>query len=83
MSNIEDEIGQVMAGHDNEAPGAADLLRALEHASGPRRRRMRRYQVGWYMPLAAAAAVAAVAAPTQAATRRNGRPGGRCRGGGR
>jgi hypothetical protein len=62
VSDIEDEIGQVMAGHDDEAPGAADLLRALQHASGPRRRRARRYWAGWYMPLAAAAAVAAVAA---------------------
>ncbi|HLQ54822.1 MAG TPA: hypothetical protein VK162_11170 [Streptosporangiaceae bacterium] len=61
MSNIEDDIGQVMAGHDVEAPGAADLLRALEHASGPRRRRVRRYRAGWYLPLTAAAAVAAVA----------------------
>src|SRR6266702_850864 len=60
VSNIEDDISRVMAGHDDEAPGAADLLRALQHASGPRRRRVRRYRAGWYMPLAAAAAVAAV-----------------------
>jgi hypothetical protein len=55
VSKIEDDISRVMAGHDDEAPRAADLLRALEQASLPRRRR-----AGWHIPLTVAAAVAAV-----------------------
>ncbi|HEX9359749.1 MAG TPA: hypothetical protein VF933_38820, partial [Streptosporangiaceae bacterium] len=55
MSKIEDDISRVMAGHDDEAPRAADLLRALEQASLPRRRR-----ADWYIPFTVAAAVAAV-----------------------
>jgi hypothetical protein len=54
MSKLEDDISRVMAGHDDEAPGTADLLRSLEQASLPRRR------PGWYVPFMAAAAVAAV-----------------------
>jgi hypothetical protein len=53
VSKLEDDISQVMAGHDGEAPGAADLLRSLEQASPPRRR-------GWYIPFMVAAAVVAV-----------------------
>ena len=56
MSKLEDDIGRVMTGHDDEAPRAADLLRALEQASPPRRR------PGWYVPFMVAAAVAAVVA---------------------
>ena len=55
MSKLEDDISRVMAGHDDEAPAAADLLRSLEQAPQPRR-------PGWYMPLVAAAAVVAVVA---------------------
>jgi hypothetical protein len=54
VSKLEDDIGRVMAGHDDEAPRAADLLRALEQASPPRRHH------GWYVPFMVAAAVAAV-----------------------
>ena len=35
MSKLEDDISRAMAGHDDEAPRAADLLRALEQASRP------------------------------------------------
>jgi hypothetical protein len=56
VSEFEDDIRRAMAGHDDEAPRAADLLRALEHASPPRRR------PGWYVPFTVAAAVAAVVA---------------------
>lgn len=56
MSQFEDDISRAMAGHDDEAPRAADLLRALEHASPPRHR------PGWYVPFTVAAAVAAVVA---------------------
>jgi hypothetical protein len=63
MNRIEDILGQVMAGHDQEAPAAADLLRALHAASPPPGRgRARRSLAGWYLPLAAAAAVATVIA---------------------
>ena len=63
MSGIEDALRQVMADHDQEAPSAADLLRALQATSGPAsRRRTRRTRVSWYVPLAAAAAVVAVLA---------------------
>jgi hypothetical protein len=56
VSKLEDDISRVMAAHDDEAPGAADLLRSLEQASPPRRR------PGWRIPFAVAAAVAAVVA---------------------
>jgi hypothetical protein len=56
VSEFEDDISRVMAGHDDEAPRAAGLLRALEQASPPRRR------PGWYVPFMVAAAVAAVVA---------------------
>lgn len=56
MSTFEDDISRVMAGHDGEAPRAADLLRALEQASPLRRR------PGWYVPVMVAASVAAVVA---------------------
>jgi hypothetical protein len=44
VSKLEDDIRRVMAGHDDEAPAAADLLRSLEQAPPPRRR------LGWYAP---------------------------------
>ena len=56
MSKLEDDISRVMAGHDDEAPRAADLLRALEQAAPPRRRS------GWFVPFMVAAAVAVVVA---------------------
>jgi hypothetical protein len=56
VSKLEDDISRAMAGHDDEAPRTADLLRALEQASPPRHRR------GWYVPFMVAAAVAAVVA---------------------
>lgn len=56
MSKLEDDISRAMAGHDDEAPRPADLLRALEQASAPRR------HPGWYVPFMVAAAVAAVVA---------------------
>ncbi len=63
MNSIEDTLGQLMASHDQEAPTAADLLRALEGGPPPPgRARIRRSPAGWYVPLAAAAAVAAVIA---------------------
>ena len=55
MSGFEDDIRRAMAGHDDEAPRAADLLRSLEQASLPRRRR-----ASWYVPFTVAVAVAAV-----------------------
>lgn len=55
MSEFEDDIRRAMAGHDDEAPRAADLLRSLEQASPGRRRRG-----GWFAPFAVAVAVAAV-----------------------
>jgi hypothetical protein len=54
VSKLEDDISRVMARHDDEAPRAADLLRALEQAAPPRRR------PGWYVPFMVAAAVVAV-----------------------
>jgi hypothetical protein len=74
MSDIEELLGQVMAEHDDEAPRASDLLRALAGAeasaetwSWRRRRRLaahgpagRAGRVGWLTPAAAAIAVAAV-----------------------
>jgi hypothetical protein len=56
VSKLEDDISRAMAGHDDEAPRAADLLRALEQASPPRR------HLGWYVPFMVAASVAAVVA---------------------
>jgi len=56
MSNLEDDISRVMAGHDDQAPRAAALLRSLEQASQPRRR------PGWFIPLVVAVVVAAVVA---------------------
>jgi len=56
VSKLEDDISRAMVTHDDEAPRAADLLRALEQASPPRR------HLGWYVPFMAAAAVAAVVA---------------------
>lgn len=56
MSEFEDDISRAMAGHDDEAPRPADLLRALEQASPPRHR------PGWYVPFTVAAAVVAVVA---------------------
>ena len=69
MSDIEELLGQVMAEHDDEAPRAGDLLRALAAAEAPAeiwswRRRRRRLaargpagqvgRAGWLMPAAAA-----------------------------
>jgi len=63
VSGIEDALRRVMAGHDQEAPSEADLLRALRAASGPASRGGRRRSgIRWYLPLGAAAAVAAVVA---------------------
>lgn len=55
MSTFDDDIRRAMTDHDDEAPREADLLRSLEQASPPRRRRG-----GWYVPFAVAVAVAAV-----------------------
>ena len=60
MSGIEDGLRQVMASHDQEAPGAPDLLRALQATPGPPSRR--RKWSGLLVPLAAAAAVTGVVA---------------------
>jgi hypothetical protein len=60
VSGIEDMVRQVMASYDREAPGAADLLRALQVTSGPPSRRGK--WSGRLVPLAAAAAVVAVVA---------------------
>ena len=60
MSGIEDGLRQVMASHDQEAPGAPDLLRALQATPGPPSRR--RKLSGLLVPLAAAAAVTGVVA---------------------
>jgi len=63
VNRIEDVLGQVMASHDQEAPTAVDLLRAFHAAPPPPAwSRVRRFLAGWYLPLAAAAAVAAVIA---------------------
>jgi hypothetical protein len=55
VSTFEDDIRRAMTDHDDEAPSEADLLRSLEQASPPRRRRG-----GWYVPFAVAVAVAVV-----------------------
>jgi len=60
VSGIEDGLRQVMASHDQEAPGAPDLLRALQATPGPPSRR--RKWSGLLVPLAAAAAVTGVVA---------------------
>jgi hypothetical protein len=60
VSGIEDVLRQVMAGHDQEAPAAPDLLRALEATPGPPVRRGK--WPGLLVPMAAAAAVAGVVA---------------------
>jgi hypothetical protein len=60
VSDIEDILRQVMASHDQEAPGAPDLLRALEATPGPVRRRGK--WSGLLVPVAAAAATTAVVA---------------------
>jgi hypothetical protein len=57
VSAFEDELRRAMAGHDDEAPRAEDLLRSLERATPPRRR-----LAGWYAPFAVAAVVVAVVA---------------------
>jgi hypothetical protein len=64
VSGIEDIVRQVMASHDQEAPGAPDLLRALEAAPGPPGRRAK--WSGLLVPLAAAAAVTCVVAASLA-----------------
>jgi hypothetical protein len=56
VSEFEDDISRAMAGHDEEAPRAADLLRSLEQASPPRHR------PGRYVPFMVAAAVVIVGA---------------------
>jgi hypothetical protein len=77
VSGIEDILGQVMASHDQDAPGAPDLLRVLKAPPGPARWRGR--WPGLLAPLAAAAAVAAVVAASlaiSAAFRGHARPAG-------
>jgi hypothetical protein len=64
VSGIEDILRQVMAGHDQDAPGAPDLLRALQATPGPPRRRGK--WPGLLVPLAAAAAVTGVVAASLA-----------------
>ena len=64
MSGIEDILRQVMASHDQEAPGAPDLLRALTAAPGPPGWRGK--WSGLLVPLAAAAAVTCVVAASLA-----------------
>jgi hypothetical protein len=64
VSGIEDIVRQVMASHDQEAPGAPELLTALEARSGPPGRRGK--WSGLLVPLAAAAAVAGVVAASLA-----------------
>ena len=77
MSGIEDILGQVMASHDQDAPAAPDLLRALKATPGPPGRRGK--WPGLITPLAAAAAVTAVVAASLAistAFRGHARPAG-------
>jgi len=64
VSGIEDILRQVMAGHDQDAPAAPDLLRALQATPGAPGRR--RQWSGLLVPLAAAAAVTAVVAASLA-----------------
>ena len=77
MSGIEDIVRQVMASHDQEAPGAPDLLRALKATPGPPGWRGK--WSGLLVPLAAAAAVTGVVAASLAigaAFHGNARPAG-------
>jgi hypothetical protein len=80
VSGIEDILRQVMAGHDQEAPAAPDLLRALEATPRPPIRPIRRGKwSGLLVPVAAAAAVAGVVAASlviSAAFRGHTRPAG-------
>jgi hypothetical protein len=64
VSGIEDTLRQVMASHDQEAPGAPDLLHALEATPVPPSRRGK--WSGLLVPLAAAAAVTCVVAASLA-----------------
>jgi len=64
VSGIEDILRQVMASHDQEAPGAPDLLRALQATTGPPGRRGK--WPGLLVPMAAAAAVIGVVAASLA-----------------
>lgn len=64
MSGIEDILRQVMASHDQDAPGAPGLLRALKATPGPSSRRGK--WSGLLVPLSAAAATAAVVAASLA-----------------
>jgi hypothetical protein len=64
VSGIEDIVRQVMASHDQEAPGAPELLRALKAAPVPPGRRGK--WSGLLVPLAAAAAVTCVVAASLA-----------------
>ena len=64
MSGIEDIVRQVMASHDQEAPGAPDLLRALHTTLGHPSRRGK--WPGLLVPLAAAAATVGVVAASLA-----------------
>ena len=64
MSGIDDTLRQVMASHDQEAPGAPELLHALEATSVPPGRR--RKWSGLLVPLAAVAAVTCVVAASLA-----------------
>jgi hypothetical protein len=64
VSGIEDTLRQVMASHDQEAPGAPDLLHALEATPVPPGRRGK--WSGLLVPLAAAAAVTCVVAASLA-----------------
>ena len=77
MSGIEDILRQVMASHDQDAPAAPDLLRALKATPG--RPSGRGKWSGLLVPLAAAAAVTAVVAASLAigaAFHGNARPAG-------
>jgi len=64
VSGIEDTLRQVMASHDQEAPGAPGLLTALTATPGPPARRGK--WSGLLVPLAAAAAVTCVVAASLA-----------------
>jgi len=77
VSGIEDILRQVMASHDQDAPAAPDLLRALTATPGAPGRRGK--WPGLIAPLAAAAAVTAVVAASlaiSAAFRGHARPAG-------
>ena len=64
MSGIEDVVRQVMASHDQEAPGAPELLRTLKATPAPPSWRGK--WSGLLVPLAAAAAVTCVVAASLA-----------------